>query len=75
MIPYLNDIGLGMRKPILNPNTCLNGSFIKSFSVFPLTRAHIIRPFSVLSVPAPLTYTNDICGSGFRALAKFSVVS
>ena len=31
----------------------LKGSFIRSFSVFPFIRAHIDRPFSVLSVWAP----------------------
>jgi len=33
----------------------LNGSFKSAFSVSPLTRAHIVLPFSVLSVPAPVT--------------------
>ena len=32
---------------------CSKGSFIRSFSVFPFTLAHMILPFSLLSVPAP----------------------
>src|SRR5512133_2162425 len=36
--------------------TALKGSRSSAFSVFPFTRAHMVRPCSVLSVPAPETY-------------------
>jgi hypothetical protein len=38
-----------------NMYAALNGIARSAFSVAPLTRAHIVRPFSVLSVPAPVT--------------------
>ena len=45
----------GIIAPGRNMYACLNPSLSKSFSVFPFTRAHIWRPFSVLSVPIPDT--------------------
>src|ERR1041384_7510849 len=47
--------GVGLINPGLNAYVDLKGSFARSFSVLPLTRAHMLRPFSVLSVPAPDT--------------------
>src|SRR6478609_1122347 len=47
--------GVGFIKPGRKAYTFLKGSFIKSFSVLPFTRAHMLFPFSVLSVLAPDT--------------------
>ncbi len=41
--------------PGRNRNTRENGNFSRSFSTLPFTRAHMLLPFSVLSVPAPDT--------------------
>ena len=42
-------------KPGRNMNAALKGMRRSAFSVAPFTRAHIMRPRSVLSVPAPET--------------------
>lgn len=48
--------------PGRNMSAALNGSRMRAFSVRPLTRPHIVRPFSVLSVPWPDTYTKVMAG-------------
>jgi len=43
-------------------NAALNPRASSAFSVFPLTRAHMVLPRSVLSVPTPDTKQKVICG-------------
>ena len=45
----------GWMMPGRNRYTALNGNLRNAFSVRPLIRAHMIRPCSLLSVPAPET--------------------
>jgi hypothetical protein len=52
------------------------GKRISAFSVLPLIRAHIVRPRSELSVPAPETKMNVISGlSRHKTSAAAMVIS
>ena len=49
-----------------------HGIASRAFSVSPFTRAHIVEPRSVLSVPVPETYTKLMAGSSRNSALEFA---